>query len=263
MENGVRVAFADLCYILVERYQPKSEMMTWLAYPESMPLTYPSILSSGATTDPPASYPDDYHFYLKVLNEATQKYHCRLHAYVLMTNHVHLLLTGTQSGAVSSLMQALGRRYVRYVNTTYRRTGTLWEGRFTSSIVESERYVLTCSRYLELHPVRAGLVGEPGEYIWSSYRYHALGEWNGRIQDHEVYLALGSTVAPRCQAYQALVHERLSDPDVQAIRDHVNKGCVLGSARFQDALEVMLKRRVKIRSVGKPRKQNEGDHNLL
>ena len=93
-------------------------------------------------------HPDDYHLYLKVLNEATQKYHCRLHAYVLMTNHVHLLLTGTQSGAVSSLMQALGRRYVRYVNTTYRRTGTLWEGRFTSSIVESERYVLTCYRYL-------------------------------------------------------------------------------------------------------------------
>ena len=115
---------------------------------------------------------------------------------------------------------------MRYVNTTYRRTGTFWEGRFTSSIVESERYVLTCYRYLELHPVRAGLVGESGDYIWSSYRYHALGEWNGLIQDHEVYLALGSTVAPRCQAYQALVLERLRDPDVQAIRSCQQRLCV-------------------------------------
>ena len=147
------------------------------------------LIQRGNTRATCFVHPDDYHFYFTVLNEATQQYHCRLHASVFMTNHVHLLLTGAQNGSVSSRMQALGRRYVRDVHTTSRRTGTLWEGRFKSSIIESERSVLTCSRYLELHPVRAGLVGEPGEYSWRSSRHHALGERHGRIQDHAVYLA--------------------------------------------------------------------------
>ncbi len=103
---------------------------------------------------------DDYRFYLQSLRHAAQKYACQVHAYVLMTNHVHLLMTAMEAGSISALMQSLGRRYVRYVNQTYQRTGTLWEGRFKSSIIESEQYFLTCSRYIEWNPVRAGLVTE-------------------------------------------------------------------------------------------------------
>ena len=208
-------------------------------------------------------HPDDYQFYLMTLGTAIQQYACRLHAYVLMTNHVHILLTATQRGAVSALMQAVGRRYVRYINMTYQRTGTLWEGRFKSSIVESERYLLTCYCYVELNPLRAGLVRDPGEYRWSSYRHHALEEWNVLIQDHDVYMALGPTMASRCQAYQALSQERLSATDLQAIRDHVNKGRVLGSSRFQNMLEAMLERQVHIRGVGRPRKGQPDSQNVL
>jgi putative transposase len=197
----------------------------------------------------------DYHFYLDVLKDAAQKYHCRIHAYVLMTNHVHLLLTGAQAGSTSLLMQSLGRSYVRYVNSTYRRTGTLWEGRFKSSIIESEGYLLTCYRYVELNPVRAGLVRDPGAYAWSSYAHNALGHQDALIQDHQVYMALGSTVKTRCQAYQDLVAEGVGEGDLQAIRDHVNKGRVLGSASFQEEIEAMLKRRVKIQPPGRPRKK--------
>ncbi len=200
---------------------------------------------------------DDYRFYLDALQHSAHKYHCRILAYVLMTNHGHLLVTPAHAGAISSLMQSVGRRYVRYVNTTYRRTGTLWEGRFKSSIIESERYLLTCYRYLEFNPVRAGLVSEPGAYIWSSYGRHGLGKRDAMIQDHEVYMALGATARSRCQAYQALVSAGIPDRDLQAIRDHVNKGRVLGVARFQEEIEAMLKRRVKILPPGRPPKKRK------
>ncbi len=204
--------------------------------------------------------PDDYQFYLNAVNEAAIKYQCQLHAYVLMPNHVHLLLTGEHLGSVSSFMQSVGRRYVRYINIAQGRTGTLWEGRFRSSIVESEPYLLTCYRYIELNPVRAGLVSDPGDYVWSSYRHHAIGERNGLIQKHDLYLALGRTTKARRQAYQALIQEALSDREVQSIRDHVNKGRVLGSAHFQDELGAMLSRRVQIRPVGRPTKQSEHEY---
>lgn len=199
-------------------------------------------------------HPDDYRLYLQALRDASQRYPCQLHAYVLMTNHVHLLVTGARPSAISSLMQSLGRRYVHYVNATYGRTGTLWEGRFKSSVIESERYLLTCYRYIECNPVRAGLVQDPGAYRWSSYGHHAWGRQDELIQDHEVYLALGSTVEERCQAYRALCAERIGAGDLQGIRDHVNKGRVLGSRRFQEEIESMLKRRVDILPPGRPPK---------
>jgi putative transposase len=189
------------------------------------------------------------------LDHATQHYACQLYAYVLMTNHVHLLVTSPETGAISALMQAVGRRYVRYMNATYRRTGTLWEGRFKSSLVESERYVLTCMRYIELNPVRAGLVADPGAYPWSSYRHHAVGTPDRLLHDHAMYTALGATAEARCHAYQALVPGGLVPADLHAIRDHVNTGRVLGSARFQEEIATMLKRRVSIRPPGRPRKQ--------
>ena len=124
-------------------------------------------------------------------------------------------------------------------------------------MIESELYLLTCYRYIELNPVRAALVTDPGAYPWTSYHPHALQEPNPLIQDHDLYLALGATVAARCQAYQALVNAGISEAELGAIRDHVNKGRALGSARFQEQIEAMLKRRVRIMPPGRPPKPLE------
>lgn len=141
-----------------------------------------------------------------------------LHAYVLMPNHVHLLLTPPDSAAPARLMRRLGARYVRYVNATYGRTGTLWEGRFRSTMVDSDRYLLTCIRYIELNPVRAGLVSEPEDYGWSSFRYHALGEADPLVTPHAVYLSHSPLPAVRRAAHVALSRHALGADQLQALR---------------------------------------------
>jgi putative transposase len=197
----------------------------------------------------------DYTFYLQCLREAAHKYACHVYAYVLMTNHVHLLVSGTRVGDLSSLLQALGRRYVRYINTHYQRTGTLWEGRFRSSLVESERYFLTCSRYIELNPVRAGLVTDPAEYRWSSYHRHGHGVGDAWLTDHETYRALGPDDACRQTAYRALCLQAVPARELQAIRSSVNRYGVLGSERFQATIEATLARRVRPGKPGRPTKR--------
>jgi putative transposase len=191
--------------------------------------------------------------YLDYLRETSQRNACAIHAYVLMTNHIHLLVTGGKKGAVSAMMQALGLRYVRYINRVYRRTGTLFEGRFKSSLVQSERYLLTCYRYIELNPVRAALVADPGDYRWSSYRHHALGDPNGLITDHSEYLSLGDTPGERRSAYTELIKEVLPDEDIAAIRLHLNKDCALGTRGFQDRIEAVAKRRARVAAPGRPK----------
>jgi len=131
------------------------------------------VVQRGNNREPCFFAEADYQFYLECLAESATKYACQLHAYVLMTNHVHLLVTPENESSLSGMMQSLGRRYVRYVNHTYKRTGTLWEGRYKSSLVQSENYLLTCSRYIELNPVRANMVETPAEYRWSSYGHNA------------------------------------------------------------------------------------------
>lgn len=130
--------------------------------------------------------------YLQDLRELSLKLDIAVHAYVLMTNHVHLLLTSKQAGTVSTLMQSLGRRYVRYINTQYRRTGTLWEGRYKSCLVQDETYLLRCYRYIELNPVRAGMVSDPADYRWSSHCCNGLGQANALVQPHGSYLAIAA-----------------------------------------------------------------------
>ena len=133
---------------------------------------------------------EDARFYLDWLGEYAASTQCRLHAYVLMTNHVHLLLTPPTADAAGKLMKALGQRYVQYINRTYRRSGTLWEGRFRSCLTQEESYLLTCQRYIELNPVRAGMVEHPAEYLWSSYRANAQGEPNPLLSPHPHYWSL-------------------------------------------------------------------------
>lgn len=181
-----------------------------------------------------------------------------MHAYVLMTNHVHLLLTPDQPGRVSVLMQSLGRRYVRYVNDRYHRTGTLWEGRYKSCLVDKDTYLLHCHRYIELNPVRAHMAVDAGDYEWSSYHRNALGKSDQLIRPHATYNALGTRVDIRCMAYRKLVEQSMDAKELDTIREHLQRQHALGSNRFRTAIETMLNRRAGPAKIGRPRKlQNE------
>lgn len=190
--------------------------------------------------------------FLKYLKEELAAGACEVHAYVLMTNHVHFLVTGHEEGALSKLMQHLGRRYCRYVNRSYHRSGALYEGRFKSSLVESEAYFLECMRYVELNPVRAGMVAHPSQYRWSSYRENALGEPKGLLVPHWEYQRLGRDAASRGAAYRALVEQPLDLRRIAEIRRTSAKNGVLGGPGFQSALELELGRRVAIAPPGRP-----------
>lgn len=163
-------------------------------------------MQRGHNREPVFFEDQDYLEYLKILKRVSEACHCAIHAYVLMTNHIHLLLTPDAGDSISRLFQECGRQYVGYINQTYRRRGTLWEGRHKGIIVESTAYLLTCMRYIELNPVRAGIVARPGQYRWSSYAANALGEDNCIVNPHDEYVTWESSTAGsvslpvRCQA---------------------------------------------------------------
>jgi len=185
---------------------------------------------------------DDYRFYLDCLVDAAHRYGCSIHAYVLMTNHVHLLASARRlEDGLSRMMQHLGRRFVQHVNHAYRRSGTLWEGRYKASLVDSEQYFLRCCRYIELNPVRAGMVKNPSAYRWSSYRHHAFGITDRVVSTHEQYARLGRSAEDRQLAYRALFRAELDGETLEAIRDSANRGWPLGSERFKDDIERALK----------------------
>ena len=197
----------------------------------------------------------DYHYYLEKLTEASEKHGCEIHAYVLMTNHVHLLISPLQSkSGLSKCIQMLGRYYVQYFNYSYGRTGTLWEGRFKSTLVDSERYLLTCYRYIELNPVRAQMVAHPVEYPWSSYRANALGESNRLITPHNEYVRLGTNDITRQSAYRQLFAQCIPEKTLDEIRTATNKAWVLGSDVFKSQIEQKLKRAVSPRARGGDRR---------
>ena len=173
----------------------------------------------------------DRRFYLKCLAKSAARADCAIHAYVLMTNHVHLLVTPGAPGSVAAMLQDMGRRYVRVINTIHERTGTLWEGRFKSSLVDSERYLLICHRYIELNPVRAGMAAHPSVYPWSSHGHYAAGKTSNLITEHAAFLGLGATPAERRAAFRALFLEELDEKTLTHIREAVNAGCPLGSPR--------------------------------
>jgi putative transposase len=181
--------------------------------------------------------------YSNWLKEAAQKYGLAIHAWVFMTNHTHLLMTPGNDSAVSNCMQFLGRNYVRYFNTRYDRTGTLFEGRFRSSLVQSNYYLLACHRYIELNPVRAGLVQDPADYVWSSYRSNALGHLAKMWSPHKVYLDLGSNRAGRLLAYQRLFLTPTGSELLTDIRHALNTGLALGNDRFRSEVEQLTGQR--------------------
>ncbi len=200
---------------------------------------------------------DNYLFYLKSLLEYSQKTNCTIHGYVLMTNHVHLLLTPRDKESVGLLMKRLGQRYVQYVNRTYQRSGTLWEGRFRSCIAQEDNYLLLCQRYIELHPVRAEMVLYPADYRWSSYRSNAQGEINKLIKPHFMYEELGLTETARQSSYRELFRYTLAPGLVDEIRKVTNGNFVLGNDRFKEEISKTLGARVQPGKAGIPVKNKK------
>ncbi|MFT5425889.1 MAG: putative transposase [Gammaproteobacteria bacterium] len=203
---------------------------------------------------------NDHRYYLEFLAQASEECQCAIHAYVLMTNHVHILATPKNETGVSRLMQSVGRRYVRHINKTYQRTGTLWEGRFKHSLIQDEFYYLNCSKYIELNPVRACMVESPESYLWSSYRHNALGQINSIIQPHDLYLRLGQTIEERAQHYQALFNNHIEHDTVTAIRKAINKDQILGNDKFKEEIEQILKRNINTYEHGEDRKSKTFKH---
>ncbi len=214
------------------------------------------VIQRGNNRDPIFAADADYSFYLRCLKEAADTHSLKVHAYVLMTNHVHLLVTPKTEFSLSKTLQSIGRRYVQYFNFTYQRTGTLWEGRYKSTLIDSERYLLTCMRYIEMNPVRADMVAHPSEYPWSSYHANAQGSENELLAWHELYRRLGRTDDERQSAYRQLFRAQVSKADVDAIRDATNKGWALGDELFSEKVAALTARRAMPLPRGRPRKES-------
>ena len=193
----------------------------------------------------------DYLTYLAQLHDAARTHDCQVHAYVLMTNHVHLLMTGGEESSIPKTMQTLGR-YVGYLNASYRRTGTSWEGHYKACLVDSDAYVLTCYRYIELNPVRAAMVEESAAHRWSSYQTNALGIGDVLIAPHPTYMTLGPSDEERQACYRSLFLDAISDDRLQEIRAYLHQQRALGSPRFQQAVEAQLQQAATVRPRGRP-----------
>lgn len=216
------------------------------------------IVQRGHNREPCFYGEEDYQSYLHWLSEALAANECALHAYVLMTNHVHLLVTPKRAERVPHLIIALGRRYVQYINRTYRRTGTLWDSRFKSSLIHADSYLLTCMRYIELNPVRAAMVEDPAHYRWSSYRANALGQTDSRLTPHPLYMDLDRGEKNRQAAYRALFRTELDAPAIDDIRLAINQSQPLGGSRFLAEIERVAGERREPRPRGRPRLHEAG-----
>ncbi len=190
--------------------------------------------------------------YVDTLREVAAIHGVAVHAYVLMDNHVHLLVTPQQSDGASCMMQALGRRYVAWFNQRHGRSGTLWEGRFRGALIDSERYFLTCMRYIDLNPVRAGMVTNCRDFIWSSHAHYIGERTDPLVTEHPLFWALGNTPFERDAAYKALFATDINPSDQRALTDSVIKGWPLGSAEFLAKLAGQTSRRLQSGRRGRP-----------
>ena len=229
------------------------------------------IVQRGHNRQPTFIDDADYRRYLVTLGSAARAHACDVHAYVLMPNHVHLLVTPRRSAGVSGLMQWLSGRYAQYVNIAHGRSGSLWEGRYRASLVDSEHYLLACYRYIELNPVRAGLVGDPGAYPWSSHGHNGAGVGDSLIVEHPLYGALGGSGDERRAAYRALFAgatgatgeaDEAEERQLRAIRVALNQGGVLGGESFTVQMEARLARRLRPGRRGRPRRKAWGDQSV-
>jgi putative transposase len=203
---------------------------------------------------------EDCHAFLGWMLEASRQFNVAIHAYVLMGNHLHLLASPSDTKGLARMMQWVGRFYVPYFNRKYDRSGTLWQGRFKTSVIESEQYFMLCSRYIELNPVRAGIAAQVSGYRWSSYAHHVGDKSDPLIVDHPLYWALGNTPFEREAVYRQWMAQAIVQEDVDKLRQAVQKGWALGSEQFQIDLENRTNRRVRPAKKGRPFKQAKADH---
>ena len=212
------------------------------------------VIARGVDRQATFFAPDDYALYKNALIKNADRYGCSIHAYVLMTNHVHLLLTPDSERSIPKAIQGMGRDYVQRINRQYNRTGTLWQGRYKSCLVQDELYLLQCQRYIELNPVRAGIVPDPSDYPHSSYCHNALGQHDPVISPHGSYIELSDTDSARRQHYRGLFESELNRELIDEIRKTTNACRVLGNTTFTKQIETMLNRRVRPAKIGRPRK---------
>jgi putative transposase len=196
--------------------------------------------------------PDDYARYRDWLLEAAVVNGCSIHAYVLMPNHVHLLIVPRDEDSLPKTMQSLGRRYVRYINWTYGRSGTMWDGRYRAAPIDPDTCFLACSQYIELNPVRAKLARAPDDYQWSSFRAHAFGEYDRLVRDHAAYQALGHEPQVRQAAYRALFDTELDPEFAAALRAATQGGWAFGPDDFKQLVAHLAGRRAEPRRRGRP-----------
>lgn len=215
------------------------------------------IIQRGNNKQPTFCTLRDYEFYLEKLLFSATEHDCYIHAYVLMTNHVHLLVSPAAANNLSKMMQTLGRYYVQYFNYNYNRTGTLWEGRYKASLISSEQYLFNCMRYIELNPVRARMVAAPSDYVWSSYHYNANGKGDPLIQPRHEYNRLGKTKEECQENYKALFKQPLELKIINEIREMTNKCWAIGDAVFKTVLAEELGRRVEPSPRGGDRKSEK------
>lgn len=200
---------------------------------------------------------EDCQFFKEALLDAAKRWGLVIYAYVLMTNHIHLLVLPETAESLPKTLQSLGRRYVQYFNYRYKRTGTLWEGRYRATVVDAEKYLFECMRYIELNPVRAGMVAHPRDYPWSSYHANADGKEDVLVSRHRQYRRLGADDAERQQAYLELVEEPINAEMLSAVRDCTHKGWALGGERFKAKIERLTQRRAMPLAKGRPKKLEE------
>ncbi len=210
------------------------------------------VIQRGNNRQAIVAAPADYRRLLDILEESATRFQVAIHAYVLMSNHFHLLATPQTADGLPNMMQAVGRSYVRYFNASQKRTGTLWEGRYKSTVIQSERYLLACMVYIDLNPVRASMVARAQDYPWSSHA-HFIGLHHDRlVTPHALYWELGNTPFAREAAYAEMVHAGLNTVQAQALIDATQSGWALGDANFVANLQKRTLRRVSKASAGRP-----------
>jgi putative transposase len=210
------------------------------------------IIQRGNNRQPIFAQPADYDTLLAMLEEHSRREHVAIHAYVLMSNHLHLLATPDAAEGIPQMMQAVGRRYVRYFNQRQARTGTLWEGRYRSTLIQAERYFMACMVYIDLNPVRAGLVADPADYRWSSHAHYTGKQTDRIVTPHPLYWELGNTPFARDAAYSELVRTGISSAQQRALTDSTLSGWALGEPDYVADLQRRTERRVAKGRAGRP-----------
>lgn len=217
------------------------------------------IIQRGNNRQPVFASVEDFQSMLGILREEARRHGVALHAYVLMNDHFHLLATPATDDGIPKMMQAVGRAYVRRFNDAHHRSGTLWDGRYRSTLIQAERHLLPCMIYMDLNPVRAGLVAQPADYRWSSHGHYAGLRSDPLLTPHPLYWALGNTPFAREAAYTGQVRAGLGAQQQAALTESALRGWALGEPEFLAALEKRTTRRVRRARAGRPRRRPTPD----